>query len=244
MTYIYTETNMRKSKVDEILFILAYPLTSDKELAEYLKCSKTLLWKLAKKYKIKKICRRINQYYDLANTECGFLKIKSIIEESREGHRYWLCECKCGNKLEISSSKLRSKLTISCGCESKNKQGIKNFRYNGYKEITGSMWSHWKRGAKDRNLSFNLTKEDIWELYLKQDKKCALSGLNIFFLTKKSPDWKTNNAKVSIDRINSSKGYYLENVQLVHKQINYMKQSMSDEEFIRYCKCVATRNTK
>lgn len=38
-----------------------------------------------------------------------------------------------------------------------------------------------KRNAKKRNIywSDDLTIEYLWDLYLKQDKKCALTGLEI-----------------------------------------------------------------
>lgn len=32
------------------------------------------------------------------------------------GSVYWLCECQCGTKVEVSASCLQTKQTISCGC--------------------------------------------------------------------------------------------------------------------------------
>lgn len=57
----------------------------------------------------------------------------------------------------------------------------------------------------------NITIEQVYEMYLKQNKKCALSGLNIGFL-----DSGKSGSTCSIDRIDSSKEYVLDNIQLVH----------------------------
>lgn len=34
----------------------------------------------------------------------------------KNGHRYWICKCECGNKKEISHGALKSGNTKSCGC--------------------------------------------------------------------------------------------------------------------------------
>lgn len=46
------------------------------------------------------------------------------------------------------------------------------------------------------------------------------------------------NRTASLDRIDSSKGYLENNVQWVHKDINWMKQDYSHEEFLQYCKLI------
>lgn len=48
---------------------------------------------------------------------------------------------------------------------------------------------------------------------------------------------KTDGA-ASLDRIDSKKDYTIDNVQWVHKDLNYMKQDFTEEEFINYCKLV------
>jgi len=47
----------------------------------------------------------------------------------------------------------------------------------------------------------------------------------------------------SLDRIDSSKGYIEGNVQWVHRKINMMKQSYTQEEFIELCQAVVRNNT-
>jgi hypothetical protein len=95
-----------------------------------------------------------------------------------------------------------------------------------------------KNRAKNKNLVFNLTGNDLWSLFLKQNKKCALSGLTIIFPSAWGAKSKTQ-ITASLDRIDSTQGYIKDNVQWVHKKINSMKMDMTDQEFISLCKMVA-----
>jgi hypothetical protein len=113
--------------------------------------------------------------------------------------------------------------------------GLKNKEHrgwSGYEDISRTYWNNVKTGARNRSIPFNLKIEQIWELYLKQNKKCSLSGLDIGFEASKS-----NTA--SLDRIDSKKGYEIDNVQWVHKYINQMKWDMSQEHFIEMCEIIS-----
>jgi nicotinic acid mononucleotide adenylyltransferase len=103
------------------------------------------------------------------------------------------------------------------------------------------MFTSIKKGAASRKIEFNITIEYLWELFLQQNKKCALSGMALSFAdTRKN---KNKKKTVSVDRIDSSKGYINGNVQWVHKTINIMKNSLSDEEFIEFCRKVSEKNS-
>lgn len=67
----------------------------------------------------------------------------------------------------------------------------------------------------------------MWNLFLKQDRKCALSGEPIQFSSKVHKFDRTD----SMDRIDSSKGYTRENVQWLHKHVNLMKWDFTVERF-------------
>lgn len=74
--------------------------------------------------------------------------------------------------------------------------------------------------------------EYAWNLFLEQNRKCALSGQDIFIGDKQY-------GTASIDRIDSSRGYEEGNIQWVHKDINFMKRTYSMDYFIEMCKMVA-----
>lgn len=90
------------------------------------------------------------------------------------------------------------------------------------------------RAKKNKLKGFNFELDIIFlkELITKQEGKCALSGLVMTSFIN-SKDSKLN---ISIDRIDSSKGYTKDNVQLVCNQVNTMKNSLSEIEFYELCK--------
>jgi hypothetical protein len=90
--------------------------------------------------------------------------------------------------------------------------------------------------AKSKNRICDITEEDILDLWIKQNKKCALTGTYIQFHNV----FKLSTA--SVDRIDSKKGYTIDNVQLLHKDINLSKRIYSDEYYIYLCKLVAENN--
>ena len=133
--------------------------------------------------------------------------------------------------------------TMSCGCISKE-SGQKHFNFKGVGEIHQNTFNKYKRSANLRGsksyrekIEFSITIEFVWELFLKQNRKCALSGLPIEF-GRRASDPST----ASLDRIDSSKGYTENNVQWVHKDINYMKRTYNQDYFKSLCTAVANNN--
>lgn len=84
---------------------------------------------------------------------------------------------------------------------------------------------------KRRNLQFDLDYKFLYELYKKQEGKCAISGLPMTY----NVGHGRNYHNISIDRIDSTKGYTKDNVQLVCAQVNMMKSDMTMEMFYNFC---------
>lgn len=103
-------------------------------------------------------------------------------------------------------------------------------------DLGGVFANMTKKEARRRNLEYSVTNEYLWNLFLKQGKKCALTGLDITLshkLKNKCPNYDLITA--SLDRIDSSKGYIKDNIQWVHKVINIMKNTLTNEQFIFMC---------
>jgi hypothetical protein len=118
--------------------------------------------------------------------------------------------------------------------------GKDHHNWQGYEEISQSHWGAIVKGAfsrgESRNIPFEITIEYAWKLYIQQDRKCALTGLDINF--SKTGGNRYNKTTASLDRIDSSIGYVEGNCQWVHKVINTMKMALSQDEFIYYCSLV------
>jgi hypothetical protein len=83
----------------------------------------------------------------------------------------------------------------------------------------------------------NLTSEYLWNLFVLQSEKCALSGIDLTLPENYRPGWVRKH-NLSLDRIDSSLGYIVGNVQWVCKDVNFMKQQLSEEHFISMCKLI------
>jgi hypothetical protein len=150
------------------------------------------------------------------------------------------CLCDCGNEVIAWGKYIGHGEKQSCGCKPKLRNE-EHHSWKGHGEISGNRWNQIKRSSQERirNIIFNITIEFAWELFLKQNRKCSISGVEIFF-AKTYKDEATGTA--SLDRIDSSKDYTEDNVQWVHKDINLMKWSLPQEDLIKLCLAVAEYN--
>jgi hypothetical protein len=57
---------------------------------------------------------------DLTFKTYGRLWVLNPIGKDAKGHKTWLCICKCGSQVVISSKNLKSENTRSCGCLNKD----------------------------------------------------------------------------------------------------------------------------
>ena len=89
--------------------------------------------------------------------------------------------------------------------------------------VFGRFITNIKSRCKKTNREFGLTEKFIADLYIKQNGKCALSGIELL------------EDNMSIDRIDSNKGYTKNNIQWVDLNINRMKTNLIQEDFIELC---------
>lgn len=184
--------------------------------------------------KKKNTCGCNRKFKNLINKEFGYgivIKYLGRILKSTKRKVFihnWQLKCKCGNVYESNSDTLLAGKKKSCGC-SKFCPILPNWNNNYTKSSFKTIFSRLKGGAKKRNLQFNITIDDVYKLYDKQNGKCSMTGIDISF----------ENLNVSVDRIDSSLGYTLNNIQLVYRPINFMKQNLPNSMFIELCTKVA-----
>lgn len=110
--------------------------------------------------------------------------------------------------------------------------------YKGYNDLSGKYWYDIQYNARRRNIPFctKLTIKYAWDLFIKQDKKCALSGLDIELYRSKIRN------TASLDRIDSSLGYTRKNVQWLHKSVNNLKCGLNNKDTIDLCRKIFLRD--
>ena len=166
---------------------------------------------------------------DLTGKTFGDLFVLGVSEISRNGHYRYSVVCVCGTHKTVFGTHLIQNNTTHCGCKTVPVRS----NYQGYKGVGKTYWSSVKRGAdggKGRKpMPFDLTIEYVGDLLEEQEYKCKLSGLPI------SAKYKT----ASLDRIDSSQGYVVGNVQWLHKDVNMMKRHYNQDYFILLCKKIS-----
>ena len=94
-----------------------------------------------------------------------------------------------------------------------------------------------KSGRGKQGVDYELTAEDLIDLWEIQDGRCALSGV---LMTHQRDgtygDRKQKDFNASIDRVNPNGPYVRENVQLVAARINTMKHTLGEDMFMWWIK--------
>lgn len=219
-----TKEFLLKKLIDEKVKIM--------ELANQIPCSKSVIIKYCKKLGIYDEIRekRVSALFvDLTDKPFGKLIAKSRAKNNKHGHTRWNCVCECGRTKIICSTSLVANLSKSCGyCSRPN--------FTGYEDISGSHFRKMKESAQDKSIEFKITIQDIWNQYLKQNKKCSLTGICIQFF--RGYGERSFLQTASVDRIDSSKGYTIDNIQIIHKKLQPLKMCLSMKELKSWCKLI------
>ena len=147
--------------------------------------------------------------------------------------------CDCGYSAAVSCYAVAKGTSRGClECDQKKRSGNGNHTWRGFGEVPGSFTQRFKRKCKEKEWVWEVTAENIHNIFINQNKKCALTGLEISFENLNEEKFGYS-CTASLDRIDSKKGYTLDNIQVVHKDINIMKNQYPQEYFIQMCKLVA-----
>ena len=138
-------------------------------------------------------------------------------------------QCKCGNSRWMTPTEFfnQEKAFMCMKCASKIKKAKLLVKNGMVGELTQTKYSKIQRATKARDINFNVSKEELWNKFVAQNRKCALTGDDILDIN-----------KASLDRIDSNGEYTIDNVQWVTKQANLSKHTMTTSELIEFCKKV------
>lgn len=154
----------------------------------------------------------------------------TVLEEIHDGQMVkWVCKCECGTISNQNSDNLLSGKSSSCHpCSAKSKLPYGQAAFN---DILGE----YKRNAKKRNIEWALSDNEFKELI---NSNCYYTGLPPATIKKAGGgDYVYN----GIDRIDSTKCYFLDNCVPCNGKVNVMKMSMPISEFIEICALI-TKN--
>jgi len=180
---------------------------------------------------------RLSPKNNLINKKFRLLLVTKRLQNTNKGLARWECRCDCGGTCIVLGTDLRQGRKKSCGCLT-HKTDVE--KYKTYKTIYIGFWNKIIRGAKKRNLEFNLSVQEGYQIYKKQGGRCNFSGVPLkFYSTGKTDKNENREDEASLDRIDSTKGYTIDNIQWITKQLNRLKMDTDNNIFIDLCREVA-----
>lgn len=194
-------------------------------IADMVGCNKSTVIDRARKYGIASKTGR--NRLEVLGKKFGLLKVLKE-DKSDPKHLKYFCQCDCGGSTTTTASCL---VRGQKGCWECRGKRIGQSRWQGYKDISLDFWSSARRSAERRDIEFSVTIEEGWQKFIEQNKKCALSGIDLKFK-------RNGRGSASLDRIDSSLSYTKENIQWLHKTVNKIKWDLKEEEFLYWCKTI------
>jgi hypothetical protein len=168
---------------------------------------------------------RVYEYKNLIGQKFGRL---TVIEYAGKGltkdrTSRWLCRCDCGNEKIVTRLNLINNYTKSCGCLLNGDK-----LYKGIITAENTLFRNYKTNAKNRNISFELTKEEFIDLV---HKPCNYDG----HIDQKGTEYREETFALNgIDRVDNTKGYTLDNCVPCCSKCNLAKREMTKDEFINW----------
>jgi len=177
------------------------------------------------------------QRLNLVGRRFGRLLVIADSDEGKYG-RLYVCKCDCGKVKKVHSSNLRNGGTQSCGCMRIENSTAKIRLDFGEASFRGLL-SRYKRGAKNRSLSWDLTTNEFRDLTKGNCYYCGSGPSN-------KADNAANNGEYiysGIDRIDNNVGYKKENCVSCCRVCNFMKVKMDQSNFIEQAIKIAEHQT-
>ena len=176
-----------------------------------------------------------SRFIDRTGLRCGRLTVIARAPSRFSGDvklTYWLCRCDCGNEVEVRSVELADpetarpgkRLVKSCGC----------LKHKGYplpegRSVRNRVLGYYKRGARKRGLSWDLSDDDFDRLISQPCHYCGQPPS-----LKKEIRSSATRLCNGIDRVDSNLGYSPENAVPCCTPCNKAKGDMTYGEFMAW----------
>lgn len=161
--------------------------------------------------------------HDLRGMRFGRLVAVEQTEERKHGKVLWLCKCDCGKLCSVMSTRLVSGHTTSCGCYVSDLRTELNTTHGGTHTRLYSIWDSMKtrcNNPKSKTYSYyggkGITVCPEWEKSFEAFRDWALANGYADNLT--------------LDRIDSDKGYAPDNCQWATWHEQRVNQKRGDKE--------------
>lgn len=173
--------------------------------------------------------------------DCSKIRSRNNYQNNRDARRKQQKSYNDGNRERIAKArrnyaeKNKNKLAEYLKkYKIENEQRLRENLENDYFKRVKYLVRAAKVRANDRNHEFTLTYETASYVLIGQNFKCAILGINFDF--KFSSEFSFSPYGISIDRIDSKRGYTPDNIQFVCAIVNMAKGQFPQEIFDMMCK--------
>lgn len=135
------------------------------------------------------------------------------------GGGFYVCKCDCGTERKVNVSSLRLGKTRSCGCAKEYPKGL---------AARNSVLRMYRRGAKKRNLIWNISDSEFFDMTSKDCYYCGAIPKQELRIREATGSYFYN----GLDRLDNSIGYVSSNIVPCCGRCNRAKQTMSKEVFL------------
>lgn len=165
----------------------------------------------------------------------------------------WHAICSCGKAMIIDSKQIKRTPNISCGCKRQNYSPL--FLKDPKHTNANAAWNCYKRNARNRNIDWQLTKDEFKSIIFKNCHYCGIEPsvkYNVFGsarrkkVTSEQAKQRQDSGLIlmnGVDRVDSEKGYSLDNCVPCCKDCNVGKFVKTKEEFLEWIKRVWTHQS-
>lgn len=169
----------------------------------------------------------------------SFTLVKNYSKKTKlKGRNLWLwdCKCDCGNEFHCREDVLINRYGCHSCTNKKTSTETALKKKNGiiHAGLKNRLLKDYRVGASRRGMEFNLTFEEFVKLVEQNCFYCGakpeLHEYELQYMQKTQKPWLHN----GIDRIDSSKGYTIDNVVPCCSKCNYAKHEMTTEEFKKW----------
>ena len=162
----------------------------------------------------------------------GFEAIKKINKRSN-GYAVWEAKCDfCGEIKEFPSYYFKRE-HCSCQCNGWQKEyadKIGRKPLPNHQSHINIIWGHYRRGAKERGLAFELTKDQVREIIEQDCYYCGQSPITRYTAIGCAGEYAWN----GIDRVDNTKGYTPDNCVPCCKLCNFGKRDLTFDQFAKW----------
>jgi len=159
--------------------------------------------------------------------------------QTKKGRSIFYCSLSCSGKRSKNVEHLKrnfTKYNLSLKGGENKRVSEDDFIRSSMREFLRRVRNRCKN--KDKFVTSDLTIDDLKYLWNKQNGKCVYTKVDLILPSYK--DYKTTNSnyKASLDRIDSSLGYTITNVQFISLTMNHLKSDMSESDVFKFIELI------